>query len=302
MSEHPAANDSGICPNCNSVTTKNFCAQCGQSNHLHKETFWGLIMHFVGHYFHYDSKFWQTLKTLWLKPGALTIAYWNKQRMRFIPPISLYIFISAVFFLIAFSIKDDGHTTKQNVHTLRQHLDSMDRENNALPGDNVTVDGLSFSAPEKNDSSKVQRYIQGKLDKLEKKHPNSNEYIQERYLHNLPKIFFFMIPVVAIFLKLLFLRRKTAYFVDHAIFSLHLHSFLFCLVLFSVINPFDKIQYWLTIISLIVYATYVTIAIRKAYKVGIFRSIISTAMMTFAYLFIFGLAIVFNLIFIILTV
>src|ERR1700743_3096572 len=65
-------------------------------------------MHFLGHYFHYDSKFLQTMKALWFSPGKLTIAYWNKQRMRYISPVSLYIFISAVYFLISFSMPKEN--------------------------------------------------------------------------------------------------------------------------------------------------------------------------------------------------
>ena len=100
MSQHT---ESMICPNCGSVASDNYCAHCGQENHLHKETFWGLVAHFIGHYFHYDSKFWQTMKALWFSPGKLTLAYMNKKRMRYIPPVSLYIFISAVYFLLALS-------------------------------------------------------------------------------------------------------------------------------------------------------------------------------------------------------
>src|ERR1044072_8511954 len=99
MSHH---NQEIICPNCGFKASHNYCAQCGQETHLHKDTFWGLVMHFIGHYFHYDSKFWKTVKALLTKPGKLTVAYWNKQRMRYIPPVSLYIFLSAVFFLILY--------------------------------------------------------------------------------------------------------------------------------------------------------------------------------------------------------
>src|SRR6185437_12290735 len=47
------------------------------------------------------NKFWITLKTLIIHPGRLDIAYYKKQRTRYIQPISLYIFISVTFFIIA---------------------------------------------------------------------------------------------------------------------------------------------------------------------------------------------------------
>ena len=64
-----------VCPNCGYEANYNYCAQCGQETHLHKDTFWGLVTHFVSHYFHYDSKLWTTVKTLVAKPGELTLAY-----------------------------------------------------------------------------------------------------------------------------------------------------------------------------------------------------------------------------------
>jgi len=60
-----------ICPNCGTHASGNYCYECGQSNHLHRDTFGGLILHFFEHYFHYDNKFWQTIRTLLFKPGEL---------------------------------------------------------------------------------------------------------------------------------------------------------------------------------------------------------------------------------------
>ncbi|RYY20354.1 MAG: DUF3667 domain-containing protein, partial [Chitinophagaceae bacterium] len=97
--DHP---ESITCPNCGFQAERNFCAECGQATHLHKETFVGLVLHFIAHYFHFESKFWVTVKHLISRPGSLTLAYINKKRASFIPPISLYIFISAVFFLLMF--------------------------------------------------------------------------------------------------------------------------------------------------------------------------------------------------------
>ena len=89
-----------ICPNCNSYTSDNYCGHCGQANHLHDDTFWNLISHFTGHYFHFDSKLWRSLRTLISKPGKLALAWKNKQRKRYVDPIGLYIFVSIVFFIL----------------------------------------------------------------------------------------------------------------------------------------------------------------------------------------------------------
>lgn len=48
----------------------------------------------------------------------------------------------------------------------------------------------------------------------------------DSFTHGIPKLVFLLLPIFALILKLLYIRRHV-YFVDHAIFSLHFHSFLF---------------------------------------------------------------------------
>ncbi len=54
-------------------------------------------------------------------------------------------------------------------------------------------------------------------------------------LHSLPQMFFFSLPLFAFLLKLLYLRRKEYYYVNHGIFSIHFYIFIFLamLVLFG---------------------------------------------------------------------
>lgn len=276
-----------ICPNCGFHATENYCARCGQETHLHKETFWALIMHFIGHYFHYDSKFWKTMKALWFSPGKLTRAYWDKQRMRYLPPISLYIFVSAVFFIILFSRGGHGNVkSATGISHLRQGIDQVDDAMSTpnRPGDMEYNHSL-------NESSELAGYLDRKAEIIEKKHgKNVNEYIMEHFKHNFPKIFFFMIPVMALLLKLLFARRKQLYFVHHAIFSLHIHSFVFSIYALYVLSPF--IGYWLNIVMLLICAWYFVIAMKRAYEVSYVRSVLNLFAMATGYILFFVLAIV----------
>jgi hypothetical protein len=56
------------------------------------------------------------------------------------------------------------------------------------------------------------------------------EKVLESFFHNLPKVLFFLLPVFALYLKLLYIRNKKYYYVDHAILSLHCFSFIFLLL------------------------------------------------------------------------
>ena len=57
-----------------------------------------------------------------------------------------------------------------------------------------------------------------------------------KFLHNSPKVLFISLPLFAVLLKLLYVRRKQFYYVDHGIFAVHLYifSFLVLLVLFGI--------------------------------------------------------------------
>ncbi len=89
------------CLNCGKVVEGKFCSNCGQENIEIKEPFWTFVSHGVGHYFHYDSKFKKTLRPFLTKPGQLTKDHMEGRRASHIPPISLYLFITLVYFLCA---------------------------------------------------------------------------------------------------------------------------------------------------------------------------------------------------------
>ena len=55
----------------------------------------------------------------------------------------------------------------------------------------------------------------------------------ETFFHNIPKMLFILLPIFALLLKLLYIRRKQFYYVDHAILSLHYFSLIFLLLIFS---------------------------------------------------------------------
>ena len=54
---------------------------------------------------------------------------------------------------------------------------------------------------------------------------------QNIFLHSLPQIFFILLPLVALILKLLYFRRKEFYYVNHIIFTIHFYIFGFICML-----------------------------------------------------------------------
>jgi hypothetical protein len=111
---HTKARKEKNCLNCNAEVNGRYCSVCGQENIEPQETFWQLVSHFVYDLFHYDGKVLSTLKTLIFKPGLLTREYVRGRRASYLHPIRLYIFISAVFFIIFISFVVGGKNNAEN--------------------------------------------------------------------------------------------------------------------------------------------------------------------------------------------
>ncbi|WP_354667709.1 DUF3667 domain-containing protein, partial [Campylobacter jejuni] len=68
-----------------------------------KESFWHLTTHFIYDITHFDGKFFSTLKYLLFRPGFLSKEYLKGRRAGYLHPVKMYVFTSALFFLIFFS-------------------------------------------------------------------------------------------------------------------------------------------------------------------------------------------------------
>jgi hypothetical protein len=68
---------------------------------------------------------------------------------------------------------------------------------------------------------------------------------------NFAKMMFLLLPVAALQLKVLYWRRKKLY-IEHLVFSLHVHAFIFSLLILTIILDY-KLTMWLVIISSLIY-------------------------------------------------
>lgn len=93
-----------ICLNCNAELTGRYCHICGQENIEPKETVWGLVSHFFYDITHFDGKFFSTTRYLITRPGFLPKEYIKGRRASYLHPIRMYVFSSALFFLIFFTM------------------------------------------------------------------------------------------------------------------------------------------------------------------------------------------------------
>lgn len=112
MSAHHLRHDKS-CLNCGATVEERFCSRCGQENLEPKESVGHLIRHFFEDLTHFDGKFFVTVKDLIIRPGFLTREYVAGRRMSYLNPIRMYIFISAVFFVVLFAGKEEKAAGRQ---------------------------------------------------------------------------------------------------------------------------------------------------------------------------------------------
>src|SRR5204862_2249809 len=117
------------CLNCNAQLQGKYCHICGQEHIEPKETAWHLVSHFFQDITHFDGKFFSTLKLLVFRPGFLSREYMAGRRASYLNPVRMYVFTSAIFFLLFFSFFRSKQSIKIdpsiNGKTLGQ-IDKMD--------------------------------------------------------------------------------------------------------------------------------------------------------------------------------
>lgn len=282
------------CLNCGKkIGNCNYCPNCGQAN-THKRVSTKQIVHdFFGDYFTFDSKFFHSLFPLICKPGNLTREYTAGRRVSYILPLRLYLFTTFIFFFILsintkldqkhFSSSDnirlvgsDSLKTvlKEEMLTLpekqREKMASLlDIEfDEADSVEHVVV--MDHPKPEQADtglSGKISTYFERKADYISDMGADGAVLFVKACINQFPKVLFFLLPVFALFLKLIYIRHHYFY-IEHLIFALHSHTFFFIILIPCVLFP-----HWYVILSalLLVYL-YLFLAIRQFYQQSFWKT------------------------------
>lgn len=255
------------CLNCNAHVQGKYCHICGQENIEPAESAWHLVTHFFNDITHFDGKFFSTLKLLVTKPGFLSAEYKRGRRASYLNPVRMYVFTSFIFFVILFSVFSadnpgfnstivSGQTTEaiekmdsvafaNFTKTLTRGKRALSREEYKVYIDSLTSDtsytivGKNYKSMAEYDSlvksgkvndSWINRTLAKKNLDTKKKYRNRDEAMKsfwEKLTHYFPQILFISLPFFALFLRLIYVRRKDFYFVAHGIFSVHLYIFYF---------------------------------------------------------------------------
>jgi len=250
------------CLNCGSVVQIRYCSQCGQENIEPHESFGSIVSHFIQDLLHFDGKFFVTIKLLFKKPGFLSEQYSRGKRTDYFHPIRMYLFTSALFFLIFFAF----FTPKQGEGIV------VDIERNT----DTTVVNAEKIHPTPKQEDGIFKGMSDKVNKLySEDDPRGKQLlwtVLDSFFHKLPYLLFVSLPLYAFYLKLLYFRKREFYYSDHAVFLIHLYvfSFILLLVLMGVTKLLPDIGTgWAALVYLIflIYAIhYAYSAMRNFYK------------------------------------
>jgi hypothetical protein len=314
------------CLNCGATVQGKYCHVCGQENVEPKETFWHMVTHFFYDITHFDSSFFHTIHHLVLKPGFLSKEYMLGRRASYLHPVRMYVFTSAIFFLLFFSLfkpKNIVNLDENKPINAKERADYiMDWQNRLIKDTGNKVmkeklakfkdssqvvtardvreiensDGLTINfsdrdytsiaeydsvqrtrPPSKRDGWLSRRFVILGINMTREFRENPEEAatkLVEGFLHRLPYMLFISLPLFALILKLVYVRRKQFYFADHGVFTIHLYVFSF--IVLMIVFGLDKLQgltHWkfpgiLEIILFFGLVLYLFISMRNFYKQG----------------------------------
>ncbi|MCP4438911.1 MAG: DUF3667 domain-containing protein [Aureispira sp.] len=305
----------GQCSNCKGelYDTEKYCSECGQKV-LKKVSFWVLLQDVLGNIFTLESKVFRTLGNLVFLPGNLTKAFLAGRHQYYYTPGKLFLFLMAIHFILLGSLipslendslkkiaykemgKEEFCKSVDSIPALKKYCDQIQFDSIPIQiGDDIEIKGniaVRDLALLPIDSLFEIHAVEGFWGRFAGrqmikavKSPNS---FYTYFFSHLSWAILFMIPLLGLLLKILY--RKN-YYLDHIVFALHFHSFIFLLL--SFLYVFEQFN-WLSsstvvLTSLIVSSLYLCVALWRNYPQKFWKLLLKIFLFSIGYILIFVL-------------
>jgi len=329
------------CLNCGTSLGGQYCGNCGQRARSRLISLWELIREAFGDLFELDSRLWHTLVPLIIRPGKLTRDYLLGRRARFMPPFRTYLVLSVVFFLVAFfdpreefnvlfepaaESTEEAEAAGQSAEEIRQGIladlaeDGIIAGDEALHDDPDDSDGVSFNISDDEsgvncnledlESADMPDWLANRMtpERLqlvcERVIADDGRAMSEKLRDNVPAALFFLLPLMALILKIMYPLSKR-YYVEHLLFVVHNHAFVFLIltlqILFARIASLASISEKVIDIVLIGAAIYIPVylfrSMQRVYGQGVFVTALKFMFLALSYFVGFALMIGFAALF-----
>src|ERR1043166_7488532 len=318
------------CENWGAELQGHWCAQCGQPAIEYRRSFRYVILDLLNEFLNWDSKFFTSIALLILKPWRLTNEFLAGKRVRYVNPLRLYLLASILFFFaVNYGTKgihfDPSKLDAKDRAELesdlkdadlppqaREKLEALLRESSPSPAPSpLTNEPSPPPIPEDNQQKKeygkigerpfvvfdqsksstpFERWIESRAkEKMGEKGTKMGLFISTLF-SNLPYMMLCCIPLFALVLKVLYIRRPLFY-IDHLIYALHIHSFFYAGVMLIVLATIGLTRFapgaiagWLITLLWIAFVTQIFLSIRYVYRQGWFFTIFKFLFGGFVYL------------------
>jgi hypothetical protein len=286
--QHAAVTSAQQCDNCGAALAGNYCSHCGQrfEHHVHS------VLHFAQEVTedltHADSRLWSTILALLFKPGFLTREFLNGRRVRYLPPLRLYLVLSVLFFLVlglihheprVATIKSDNGVPAVVLVPLDETAEFSLRRGETPQQRMERICLPDYDGP-------ARSFVRPLMERGCRKIVGDGRSVSEAFLHNLPRGLFILLPALALVMKALY-RRPRHYYVEHLLFFLHNHAFGFLLfALLILVTGFlpQAIGKWLTFIVWLYVPYYLFVSLQRVYGQGRWLTFAKLTVLSSAYL------------------
>ena len=238
-----------ICQNCGHDLNGNYCSNCGQkSDEVFKKSVFSILGHFFEELFTWDSRFFSSMKYLFLRPGYLTHEYISGRIQKYVSPLKMFLFTSLVLFFIM--IKSDPDQYKALVDEADK--DDFMRE---------------FILSEQNSSSNSKELFVDEFN--------------DQFNDNVTIYIFVIMFLFSVLLKIVYIT-KNYYYSEHVVFTLHFFTFVLWNFLLGVIaQSLGDISVLMFIY--LVPGVYLFLAIKRVYHRTLWKAVIAGMFLTFSY-------------------
>ncbi len=302
------------CLNCETpLNGENFCPNCGQKNDATKLTLKHFFTETISNLFAFDGRFFSTLKNLFMHPGKVPKEYVKGKRTKYMNPVRIY-FLTSVVLLGVVQIKDGA---KQWVK-----IRKAETTETVSPGDSSMISSETTEVPvdagvQKKETPGFFRrlstmgdfYLHNKtlpmkdaLDSLGYEYTYVNRFMYaqgakvaefdsnefNKFLFS--KMFwvlFLFLPILALILKLLYLRRSF-YYPEHLFFTFYNQSLFFLLL--SIASIFSgTLEVVFLFLFLAAFGLYLFIAMKRFYQQSTRKTLLKFVLLNLIIIPVFGL-------------
>jgi len=225
------------CENCGTLLTGHYCANCGQPAVDYRRSFRHVITDVLDSFLNWDSKFLATFGHLLTRPWKLTNEFLAGHRVRYLNPLRLYLLVSILFFFVVNYAERRAERGHFNPVIMDEEEVPFDQLREPKPGATPPIDRPSddfndgkphimFGNNPDRPKSTFELWLNQKVEEKIGKNGDKGKFFLHSIMQNLPYMMLTCIPIFAFLLKILYFFRRIFY-IDHLIYSLHIHSFAY---------------------------------------------------------------------------